>query len=583
MSSYSHVGLGDIQINGSAYSFSSVYKGFDSSWSILGDFESGFVSKWGLGEGEYYWYRVEGQCGELKCDVNGIVDDTCENMTFLTVVGARNLTELCFNLANPIINPKVDFKLSSIKKYSRPITRSNSDLCNVLEEQDFCQVAECLNYCLDQDVIENISLSMRVIESSLDFSMSGGINLFGQVQTNKNKFYEPFFGFIGNFSGSSDAKLIIEGQTNPKILITSGEAEFNLSNYNFESFGSIINIEGFARTVSPGRAYFKISGGVSISGESKLSYNFNPTGRLEVSGSSINFVNLNFVFSGKLELLGGLADYSSSKFNAIGSGSVFFEGGSLINFVDYGIEKSIFNLNMKAFDFTSEVADSVYDSRLTISDQLIESFCGCSQLPLVLRLSNNFSNSSFLLNFAKRSSINLEDFLFLRYSSLESSWRSTQHFLGKGRDGVTVEDLYLRYSLSCSNNFWAFSFYAKTLNRQTKDENYTKFIIDIPSEIFCTDGNISNTIEIDVNVGSEQPDLGESINVVQPGRSFSSQLNSGLVDVFVGGIFNESRLYYDGLGLFKDSYWSNNNLKINLNLPSDILMSEIEMYKIFFN
>lgn len=578
----SHIGLGTIEISGTAYSVFNIYKEFNSSWAILGDFESGFISEWGVGEGEYYWYRVEGQCGELKCDTNGIVDNTCDNMTFVTVVGARNLTELCFNLANPVLNPKVDFKLSSIKKYSRPITRSESDLCNVLEEQDFCQVAECLNYCIDQDIVEKISLSMKVIESSLDFFMSGGINLFGQVQTNKNKYYEPIFGFIGNLNGVSESKIIIRNESSSKILFLHGNAKFSLSNYRFESFGNLINIEGFARTVSPSRAYFKIDGGISISGSSRLSYDFNPIGGLEFGGSAFVFSNLNFIFSGKLEVSGKLIDYFSPKFNSTGSGAIYFNGNSEINFVDYGINEFNFDFDMKAFDFTSETYDSFYNSRLTISDELVNTSCGCSQLPLVLRLSNNFSNSSFLSNFARRSSINFSDSLFLRYSSLDSAWRSTQHFLGRGRDGLTIEDLYLRYNLSCLNDFWTFYFYAKTLNRQTKDENYTKFIIDIPSEIFCIDGNISNSIELDANMNSSQPELGESINVVQPGRTFNLESNYGVVDVFVGGIFNEIRLYYDGLGLFKNSYWENNNIQINLNLPSDVIMSEIDMYKIFF-
>ena len=576
---YDYVGSGSAIFSGEAEHFVGITKTLESSWSILGEFESGFTSEWNVGEGDYYWYRVEGSCGEMRCDTTGVVQDECRRMSFMTVVGARNLEELCRNLANPVLNPRVDFKLSSIKKYSRPITRSSSDLCNVLEAQEFCQVAECLDYCIDQDAVEVFSFSMRAIETDIIAEMSGGIRIFGQVQTDRNKYYEPQFPVIG-FSGVSEAKIIVRVPVSPSIIVLSGSSESKSSSYDFFG-GGTIHLGGFARTVSPSRKYSDMDGGVDAYGSARLYFHPASEGEVGLSGSAESFLLMDFRSSGKVELSGRLLDYTSPKFNNLGSGSVFVEGSASYNFADYGVASLDFDFSMSAFDFASETSDLDYATGLTISEQSVSPSCGCGPVGLFLSLGHNISKSSFISSFMKRSGIQFADSATLRHVSSDSSWRYNKHFVGRGRDGVSFEDLHMMFSLSCSEGFWEFSFYANTHNRSTGDELYTKFIIDIPSDTICSDGSISTVIEMDLNTSGFGADLGESVNVVTPARSFPPRSNSRSPDVFVDGVFNQTRIYYDGMGIFKNSYWTGRPLRITINNSPSEIMSEIEIHRIF--
>jgi hypothetical protein len=571
-------GSGSVTVGGSSPYSLNVYGELESSWSVDGISETEFVSEWNVGEGDYYWYRVEGACGEMRCDTTGILHDSCERMTFMTVVGARNLSELCYKLANPVINPKVDFRLSSIRKYSRPIGRSDSDICNTLEEQEFCQIAECLDYCIDQDIVERINFSARAIEATLIVEMSGGFSLYGQVQTDRHKFYQPDFPLIG-FSGVSESLVILNyaGSGNLSLL---GLSETVSSRYNYDSAGGFV-LGGFARTVSPNRKYSESDGSLTIYGEARVAYRPKLDGGIALSGSSENFFSMKFGFSGKIQLGGRLLDYTSPTFFASGSGPISLSGSSGTNFSQIGTSRSRFSLQMRAFDFSSESSNPGYGSNLTISDFSISPPCGCGPMPLSIPLLHNLSNSSFINSFFKGSGLAFSDTTPLRYAAKDSSWSSTQHFLGRGRDGETLQDLTMTYALSCSGGFWEFYFSALTLNRFTGDQLQTKFILDIPSDLICSDNDISTTIEADIKGGEFRNSTGQIIPVTSPARLGLSNPGPRIADFFVDGVFNDKRVYYDEIGLFKNRYWSRNRLKINVNLLPKKQMQKMDLYRIF--
>lgn len=577
---YEYSGSGSISLEGSSETFCGITKEIESSWSILGVFDSGFSSEWGVGEGEYHWYRIEGSCGETRCDTAGVKYNTCRNMTFVTVVGARNLSELCGKLANPVLNPKVDFKLSSIKKYSRPITRSESEDCNELTEQDYCQIAECLDYCIDQDVKQIFSFSMRAIESDHFVEMSGGIRLFGQVQTDRNKQYEPEFPVIG-LSGTSVFLVSIHHEPASGQLSTSGSSDFISSFYRFESSGEGVGLEGFARTISPDRKYSDMEGGLEFYGGARTYYSPSFGGSLDVSGDAESFLRLKFEFVGKVELSGRIVDYVSPTFLMSGSGSVAISGSSSFNFENYGSFVDDFGFGMRAFDLASEASELSYSSELTISKNQINPSCGCGPVGLALNLRHNLSNSSFISAFVRRTGMAFVDSVLLRYRSSDSSWRSAQSFSGKGRDGLSQEDLSMFYSISCSEDLWQFSFNAISINRTTNDQRYSKFIVDIPSDLLCSDGNIASVMEMDINSGVFSFAKGKAISAVTPARPISPNPFPRKADFFVDGVFNEKRLYYDGIGIFKNKYWEKNPLRMTINLPPREQTSGIELHKIF--
>jgi hypothetical protein len=571
---------GSLELSGSAESIVIISKSLNSSWSINGVFESGFISEWGVGEGEYYWYRIEGSCGESRCDTTGVVYETCERMTLVTIVGARNTLELCENLANPVINPRIDFKISSIKKYSRPIERIQSDECNVLIEQEFCNIPECLDYCIDQDVKQNVSFSMQVIESLFFFEMKGGVSLSGRVQTDRNRSYNPEFPIIGFTGFSQSIVSVTPSVTFGKILI-SGQSLNSSTYFLFEDSSSIGTLSGFASTSSPNRSYTNAIY-LNLSGSSFLIYSPNPSGSVELQGQVEASPLIPFYPSGKIEISGRVVDYISPFFTHNSSGFATISGASTYNFKDYGLFKENAKILMSVFDFGSEISASINsNSRLTISNQSIFPLCGCGPMSLVLSLRHNMLNSSYLSSFLTRSGLTMGDSVSLRYRSSDSSWRATQNFVGKGNDGVSPEEMSFFYSISCLEDFWVFSFSAISANRFTSRELYTKLAADIPADLICSDGNISTLMELEIKSGDFSPSLGRRISAVTPERPSTRNPDPRGSIFYVDGIFNNKKVYYDDIGLFKNNYWINNRLEMSINIPSGAKMPELEMFRIF--
>lgn len=140
--------------DGTEVSAAAVYDLF-TSWRILGSLEVDLTTSWNVGESNWYWYRVEGECGSVNCDDFGIGYDGCPRMRFVTTLSARNLAELCDTLKNPATNAPVNLKVATIHRYSRPVFRDQTqpDQCNVLQSAEFCHVPECLDYCVEDATI----------------------------------------------------------------------------------------------------------------------------------------------------------------------------------------------------------------------------------------------------------------------------------------------------------------------------------------------------------------------------------------------------------------------------------------------
>jgi hypothetical protein len=124
---------------------------FSTSWNVRGDLEVDLNTSWNVGEGAYYWYRVESECGEVTCDEFGVERRDCNSMTIVNTVSARSVAELCDTLANPRTNAPLVARISSIRRYGRPMFRDQiqPNQCNTLDEVEFCHIPECLDYCVD--------------------------------------------------------------------------------------------------------------------------------------------------------------------------------------------------------------------------------------------------------------------------------------------------------------------------------------------------------------------------------------------------------------------------------------------------
>lgn len=150
---------------------------------------------------------MEGKCGKVVCDEFGIQHNKCNSMTFFTTVSARSLAELCDTLASPSLNAPVNLKINSVKRYSRPMFKDQTDpeQCNVLDDFEFCHVPECMDYCEEE-----------VGSASVQFA-----NLISNHESNAlAQEFDPPEGqeeFVKDLSGSSEP-LVANAQASAEVL-----------------------------------------------------------------------------------------------------------------------------------------------------------------------------------------------------------------------------------------------------------------------------------------------------------------------------------------------------------------------------
>jgi len=562
---------GSISISSNVEFYFSQSSQREFSWRVDGLAEKEISFEWNTGEGEYYWYRVEGECGKVNCENSGVDASQCNQMTFVTVVSARNVSEVCDALNSPRINPPVNLRVSLIKKYSRPVLKGSvpDDQCNTLEEQEFCHIPECLDYCIDETVAIPAIMSM----SSVDFlelrEMTGGFSLGGSSETNRNRRYNPAFP-LTLISGSSVCGVVLHMEASGSLALT-GTSPRTISHIVLECDGSAF-VSGSSRVTSPSH-YFSSPGALSFSGSGvmrpRLEFGLAQQGEmtnLSIAGSSQSLLSARFLPSGSIELEGMARDYVSPSYFFRPSGVHVFGGQAERNFEGLGTIVMESFMDVTCMDLSSDFNDLPYRSGLTISDATVTPSCGCGPLGLSLVARHNLFGSSVLNNFLNKNNKSLPSSISMKHRSSDSSWRFGTSFSGAN------ESMSVSFSLACVTDLWRLTFSArKSTGGLAKN---TKFIVDMPSDAICADGSISTRISL----GVSSPVVA-GIPVVSPAHiSMGDIIQSSAV---VDGFIFDYVVYYDEIGIFKDSYWSKTPFEIYIEPLARPEMQSVDLERIF--
>jgi len=554
------------------------------SWTVEGVFEKFLESYWNTGDGVYYWYRVQGLCGKMECDEFGVSYPNCKSMTFFTVVPARNISELCEVLSSPKINAPVNLRISSVHRHSRPVFKDLiiDEECNVLEEEEICHIPECLDYCVEENAIERVKFDMSVIEAIYQIETSGGIQISGSGDTPTKKSYQPIFPIV-LISGIGTFSVSLNFVPDSSISIYSEDLDVISSSRSFDGSG-FLQTSGSAVVSSSSRSH-QPSGGLLLSGGIGPKKFFYSIGGFNTSGSAEVSFDGRFVHSVLISVSGQAQDViSPGRFFASNS-SIYISGSAERNFESIGVIDEYFSFLMSAFDFKSDLSELSYLDSLTISEGSA-SACGCSPISLSLTARHNLSNSSVISNFIRRNAISLAPELTMHYRTSDSSWRGAQRLLGTGRDGSSEEWLII-FSITCINQIWRIYFSTRSMNMSTREIIESKFIIDTPSFVICDDNNIASTIRLDVGSSGVSTLNGRQILVVEEtkeghtgGRDIKPLGERG-VEISTDGFVNDYVVYYDNLGLFKDSYWSSFPFAMTISPASNTEMPTLNLSKIF--
>lgn len=199
-----------------------------------------------------------------------------------------------------------------------------------------------------------------------------------------------------------------------------------------------------------------------------------------------------------------------------------------------------------------------YDESLSEGDMYpstdLVSACGCTAIGEALSMRHSLNRSSAMADFISSTASHLPSKIDLMYRASESSWNSIIHL------GDPIEGWRVLFGFGCQDNLWRLSFSALAGRKQTR------LVVDIPPELMCASRRPSAPVQV---YFSQRPFVPKSdgVQVVAPSRTpRKTALFSA--EVFVEGIFVPHVVYYDELGLFKDSFWEHSPLELDINPAS---------------
>lgn len=159
---------------------------FTFIWSVRTSIENNYTFLWNVGQLTMFWYRVVSKgVDNGGCPLQG--DPCCQK--FIVTLHARTLGELCDKLSKR----KYKFPIESVVRFSRPAENSavaadaaagKDDLCQQLIPVQLCAIPQCANFCVDNDLQQEMGFGMSVQINAFQFyTMSGSAYWGGAAGT----------------------------------------------------------------------------------------------------------------------------------------------------------------------------------------------------------------------------------------------------------------------------------------------------------------------------------------------------------------------------------------------------------------
>ena len=146
----------------SQYGSSFIYS-LDFSWNVIQSIELDLDFSWDIGNEGLYWYTVEGICKVSSgCKTTGVPQGS-KGRIFSRTLAARNLTDLCFKLKTLYLNYPVDWPITKILRYKKPVYLDSinyvddSNSYNLLENNDLVRTT-----IASVDTISNYELTNTI-------------------------------------------------------------------------------------------------------------------------------------------------------------------------------------------------------------------------------------------------------------------------------------------------------------------------------------------------------------------------------------------------------------------------------------
>jgi len=483
---------GGIAFGGTASTNFEYYIDLNSEWNILAPMQVDYDFVWDVESSVRYWFRIESECVEPACETTDFNpnDEMCESpaghiqgepigvgnkyIQIFPARSVRNLCELISEPINPLWVPKFRWRIKSITRYN--MTMRKSDLpdgeipeCVTLTEEEFCDIPECMEFCLDTPNEPNITAGVRVSmqDTFLEFdpedpeggSGVGGIALGGAAEHRGGTFF---------------------------TYVASGGLAFG----------------GTADVVSPSYQY-EAQGGMEFGGSADVVseyYQYESQGGIEFSGSAGDFPEYHYAGEGGI---------------AFGGGESSETDWGILEFASAGATVELLDLSGNFVFFDSN------PTGLTIEDTEVRVPCECGYLALQLEMLNNWSRASGFGDFLQRNSLSIPERIDLLYHQASRTWKKSYHFAGMSSDGTTQERWDLLFQWACTNevngqelvdDVWRFSTRIRKTNLSSGQDFQTRLIFAVEKEKACRLGNLSIAFAVDTESGVVTTDNGDVLD-----------------------------------------------------------------------
>lgn len=252
---YRYTGSGGVEIGGASPTRAIYRYRLPVSWDVRQKLTFAQKFTWDVGEQPLRWYRVQGVCQNPTARTGGGCsslpfesnDSSCAGSmsknSFFQNILARNLSEVCQYLSDV----KWNWPISKIERWSRPADNrflDPDDNCNKLENVDFSDVAECINFTVRTDNIVKMAMTVRVVENIMRYIASGGIEVGGAAETSTNgtEGYDFFYHAEGGIEvgGAAETRIIYDTgyETNMGFTATIENLEMVYSDTDAPAFVS---------------------------------------------------------------------------------------------------------------------------------------------------------------------------------------------------------------------------------------------------------------------------------------------------------------------------------------------------------
>jgi len=466
--------------------------------TLTKEIDFGFNSEWNVNDNVLKYYKIEGSCLPPTCESQNIdpSDAACgsglvSGYRFTTVVAALNVADLCEKLKRNYLNPPIKSKIESIKLYSRPVYKEveQSDACNKLTPQSFCEIPECLQFCVDFYLEVNAVVSTFYVGESINtifldrhITLSGNSSSFYQHET--RLFFETS-GFMSIYYNSTyEIEQLNYNFNSIGIIRLFNNSEYNVLDYIHHSEGNLtLNNTTYTESIN----YNFLSKGF-ISLYNLNEYRLNNLSHLEISGSSYFGVDYTHLSEGSL-LLNSKFIYLSQNYNNSNNGYISLLSGNEFDSTSKGVITIIIDYHdtISGYEYGNiELPESDIQS---INENIIAA-CGCGTLPGTLFLETNIFSNNLIEDFLTRNGLKNQDIIDLNYNSNKKRWLENIHFIGQGPSFQEVERWDFVFDLGCDefNQDWSMNILIKRTKGQSTLYTNINFIFN--DESFCNNFDV---------------------------------------------------------------------------------------------